>query len=245
MAAATKARPAARKTGRSSRKGRRAKSRRRALMRTGPSSPVHRREPWQELGPRRQPLVESRIGVEEASRKVLRRHWKQFRRQVLAGRRVVQVNGRQPLPLQLLRVIGERKAQLLVVPLFAGLRRALSEENGSLAARDDEDERPGAAVDERVVAIGSRGEVRREALEEDETRGRERPDPHPLLLERRLDRAERVGRGGGDEKPLLLGGGSHLQEDDLQLRGQARQELLQLPDDHFAGRLRRAGQRVE
>src|SRR5262245_27261763 len=208
--AAPKARPTTRKTGRSSRKGRRAKSRRRVLigglraangggaegrrsggecpspLRLGSSalllsSSVHRRESRQQLRPRGDPLVEGRIRAEEPAGDLLRSHRQDLRAEALLRRLVVNVDRRQPLAVPFFRVVGERQAQLLLVPLPL-LHRAVAEEDRRLAPGHEKRDRAGGAVEDRVVARRLRGEKRREPLEEHEARRSERAHPHSPVL---------------------------------------------------------------
>src|SRR2546427_3667709 len=86
------------------------------------SAPVDRRERRQQLRPRGEPLVEGGIGAEETAGDRLRGDGKSVHGQALLRRSVVDVEGGEALALQFLRVVGDGETQLLLVPLFVGLR---------------------------------------------------------------------------------------------------------------------------
>src|SRR5262249_14330005 len=166
----------------------------------GSSSPVDRREPGEQLGPRGQALVEGRIRIEELAGDRLGCHGQRLDREALRRGSVVEIDGRQPLAGELLGVGRDREGELVVLVLLRGRGGTLQEEDRGVSAGDDENEGARGAVDQRVVSGRLRGENRGEALEESEALRGQGADADASLLEGRLDRAQHVAGGPRAQK---------------------------------------------
>src|SRR6266568_573328 len=117
--------PAAKKTGRSSRKGRRAK-----LSVVFMSVCAHSRERGHQFRPCGDALVECAVRPKETAGERLDGNRKSFGEGAFCWGLIVGVDGRQSLAAQLLGVVGQREANLLVVAAAFFLGGALPKKNG-------------------------------------------------------------------------------------------------------------------
>src|SRR5262249_55636014 len=145
------------------------------------------------------------------------------------GSFVVSEDSRQSLASQLLRVVAQRKADLLLVVPLRFIRGALPKEDRRAVLRDEKHEGSGGSVNEGVVAARSRRKHRGKSFEESQAGRQQRSDAHADVFEGLFDRLECLRRRGGDEKAAARADTGHLTEDRRQIRRNAREQLLQLP----------------